>query len=180
MSTATEIMLVLKSADDIFLKNTGLLNGNRFLNDTTEEFIIEAAARIPRRLPIDITVHIPSSEIKRADDISSAIHKHFAYCRKKSQTKIKATLHAGRRTLLIGFLFLIIIYSLAHLLRFYFSTEGFFGTIWESLTILAWVALWRPAELLLYEWYPYVKEANLYKRLELSHSLSVISYEREG
>jgi hypothetical protein len=24
----------------------------------------------------------------------------------------------------------------------------------EGLTILAWVALWRPGELLLYEWYP--------------------------
>jgi hypothetical protein len=36
----------------------------------------------------------------------------------------------------------------------------------ERLTILAWVALWRPGELLLYEWYPFKRNAKLFGKLE--------------
>ncbi len=30
-----------------------------------------------------------------------------------------------------------------------------FSSVSGGLTILAWVALWRPGELLLYDWYPF-------------------------
>jgi len=33
------------------------------------------------------------------------------------------------------------------------------------LVILAWVAFWRPAELLLYEWHPHKQQAALFGRL---------------
>ena len=36
----------------------------------------------------------------------------------------------------------------------------------EGLTVFAWVALWRPGELLLYEWYPFKRDARLFRKLE--------------
>ena len=38
--------------------------------------------------------------------------------------------------------------------------------IQEGLTILAWIALWRPGELLLYEWYPFSRDARIFRKLE--------------
>ena len=38
----------------------------------------------------------------------------------------------------------------------------------EGLTVFAWVALWRPGELLLYEWYPFKRDARLFRKLEES------------
>jgi hypothetical protein len=35
----------------------------------------------------------------------------------------------------------------------------------ESIVIGAWVALWRPLEIFLYEWWPILGEARLYDRL---------------
>jgi hypothetical protein len=35
----------------------------------------------------------------------------------------------------------------------------------EELIILAWIALWRPAEALGYEWIPFVRKRLLYERL---------------
>ena len=35
----------------------------------------------------------------------------------------------------------------------------------ELFIILGWVALWRPAELLLYEWFPIRKKTRLFERL---------------
>jgi hypothetical protein len=39
----------------------------------------------------------------------------------------------------------------------------------ESVVIGAWVALWRPLEILLYDWWPILGEAWLFDRLRAMH-----------
>jgi len=46
-----------------------------------------------------------------------------------------------------------------------FSREAYAVLIKESLIISGWVALWRPAEIFLHEWWPILGEARLYDRL---------------
>ena len=168
MKQPAEIILYLQSVEDIFLKKAGPLYCDRLLNSITEEFILDEAAKLPRHRPLGFTVHVPGHELARAGEVVAAIQKHFGYCRKKSQGKLKNTLRAGWRRLLIGFVFLVITYFLVQALSRYYSAGGFAITIRELLIILAWVALWRPAELLLYEWYPFMRDANLFRRLEHS------------
>jgi hypothetical protein len=45
----------------------------------------------------------------------------------------------------------------------------------ESFIIFGWVALWRPMELLLYDWYPIKTDINLYARLEQSNVNVIIT-----
>jgi hypothetical protein len=35
----------------------------------------------------------------------------------------------------------------------------------ESLIIVGWVALWRPLEIFLYDWWPIARHRSLYRRL---------------
>ena len=35
----------------------------------------------------------------------------------------------------------------------------------EGLLILGWVALWRPMEIFLYDWWPIARQRNLFRRL---------------
>jgi hypothetical protein len=42
---------------------------------------------------------------------------------------------------------------------------GLMLTLREFFIIVAWVAMWRPAELLLYEWWPYKRKARLFDKL---------------
>ena len=44
--------------------------------------------------------------------------------------------------------------------------SGLSLTFREMLIILGWVALWRPADLLFYEWRPFKREVNLFRKLE--------------
>lgn len=44
----------------------------------------------------------------------------------------------------------------------------------ESFIIFGWVALWRPMELLLYDWYPVKTDINLFYRLEHSYVRVII------
>jgi len=180
MRQPAEIILYLQSVEDIFSKMAGPLYCNRVLNDITEECIVDEAVKLPPHRPLYFTVHVPGHEIERADEVVAAIHKHFGYCRKKSQAKLKNTLQAGWRRLLIGFVFLVITYFLVQLLSPYYSAGGFAITIRELLIILAWVALWRPAELLLYEWYPFMRDANLFRRVEQSTVTVIIMSDKNS
>jgi hypothetical protein len=39
----------------------------------------------------------------------------------------------------------------------------------ESLTIVGWVAMWRPMQLFLYEWWPLARRIGTYKALARAH-----------
>jgi hypothetical protein len=45
------------------------------------------------------------------------------------------------------------------------QTERYAALIENSLVIGAWVALWRPIEIFLYDWWPIRAEARLFDRL---------------
>jgi len=45
------------------------------------------------------------------------------------------------------------------------QTERYAALIENSLVIGAWVALWRPLEIFLYDWWPVLAEAKQFDRL---------------
>jgi len=49
----------------------------------------------------------------------------------------------------------------------------------ESIVIGAWVALWRPLEIFLYDWWPILGEARLYDRLS-AMEVQVVDAPRSG
>jgi hypothetical protein len=119
--------------------------------------------------PIILKVIIPSNEIPRTEEVITAIHKHFFNRRQKSSKELKHMLNLGWRSLLIAFLFLTVMYVVTQTVNNVLPENGFIITIRESLIILGWVAFWRPAELLLYEWRPFKRNVNLFDRLEHSN-----------
>ena len=80
----------------------------------------------------------------------------------------------GWRILLIAMGLLVVIFTLTELALHLLPDYKFIRFIRESFIILGWVALWRPLDLLLYDWYPIKKNINLYYRLEHS-DVQVIS-----
>lgn len=39
----------------------------------------------------------------------------------------------------------------------------------ESLTIVGWVAMWRPLQIFLYDWWPFQRQIRLYQKLSSAH-----------
>jgi hypothetical protein len=70
----------------------------------------------------------------------------------------------GRASLIIGLLFLATCLLGSRLLLG--DQQGTWATIIrESLTIAGWVAMWRPMEVYLYDWWPLRRRARLYDKL---------------
>ena len=91
-------------------------------------------------------------------------------------------LRMGRYSLLAALLFLgpviVIAESAAHMVQ----TERYAALIENSLVIGAWVALWRPLEIFLYDWWPIRAEARLFDRLSQMDVRTVTAQpaERDG
>ena len=147
----------------------------RTLKNDAEEFIVEEAEALPDKGAINMKIHLALSEVQHKDDIALAIHRHFCYRREQSQKKFKTTLQYGRRILLIALGLLAILFSLTEIALHLLPENRFVLFIRESFIILGWVALWRPLELLLYDWYPIKAKTNLYSRLEHSNVQVVIN-----
>ena len=164
----SEIQLPLQGVDQILLKTGTSGYSRRMLNEDVEEFIIEAAESFPRKNAIAITITLPVKEIARASEVETAIASHFGYLRRRSEKKRKHTLQVGWRSLFIGFAFLVLVFVLTKIGDRILPTGGLSAMIRESLVILGWVAMWRPADLLLYEWHQFKRDATLFGRIEKS------------
>ena len=172
----TVIILRIKCLDEILSTSDTASYQKRILKEDIEEFIVEEAGSFTRQSRFNLKIYLPTEEADLESKVESAVHKHFAYLREKSLKQLKGTPKLGWRSLLIAFLFLGVIISLTELGGQLFPENGLVLTVRESLIILGWVAFWRPAELLLYEWYPFKRDAELYGRLSESN-IQVITSE---
>ena len=139
----------------------------RDLDPKAEEFIIEWARELHADAPIALMVHVDHQDIS-AEDVTvvrTAVHDYFAARGESIQRRLRLLFRVGRTSLVIGLVFLS-----ASILAGDLAAEALAGTqfgavIRESLLIGGWVAMWRPIEIFLYDWWPIRREARLYQRL---------------
>lgn len=173
LNDSLEIVLRLFNVNELLL-SPGIRNRKRSISPDAEEFIVEEAEVLPRKGIINIKIHLALSEKKYQEEIAPAIHSHFCYRKVQSKKRLKANLQYGWRMLLFALLLLALVFSVTEI-AFMFSENKLVTYIRESFIILGWVALWRPLELLLYEWYPIKTNINLYYRLEHSNVQVIIN-----
>ncbi|MBN8570741.1 MAG: hypothetical protein J0M18_14030 [Ignavibacteria bacterium] len=174
MEIPAEITLRLVSINELLRLPVSLYR-KRTLKSDAEEFIVEEAEALPHKTAINIKVNLASSEVKYKDDITLAIQRHFCYRRAQAQKRFKRVLHYGWRILFIALGLLAAIFSLTELILYLMPDNKLLLFIRESFIILGWVALWRPLDLLLYEWYPIKTNINLFYRLEHCNVHIIIS-----
>jgi len=67
--------------------------------------------------------------------------------------------------LAIGFAFLAALLMLSQLVVRLLGDSAFGRLLSERLLIVGWVAMWRPIEIFLYDWWPVVGEQRVYEQL---------------
>jgi hypothetical protein len=137
----------------------------RDLDDDAEEFIVGWAREFPRRDPVSLVVHV--NQLPPHDDaqhlLETAVHNYFAYRAKLNRLEFRHLLKQGRTSLIIGLAFLAACVLTSQLLRRQAGTLPI--VLREGLIIAGWVAMWRPMEIFLYEWWPLLHRGRLYEKL---------------
>jgi hypothetical protein len=139
----------------------------RDLDPRAEEFIIEWARDLPPNAPWALVVHLERAA-GRADEaavLREAIHAYFRDRSVASRRRLRELFHRGRVSLAIALTFLAASIAVGDAIATYLEGSGLADFVREGFLIGGWVAMWRPLEVFLYDWWPIRAEARLLQRL---------------
>ena len=139
----------------------------RDLDPAAEEFIVTWAAELPHSSPLRLVIHVdapPAGE--EAEAITrNAVAQFFSGRAEAARRRLRELFRRGRASLAIGIGFLGGVLMLASALDAAAATNALAAVLRESLFIGGWVAMWRPIEIFLYDWWPIRAEARRFDRL---------------
>lgn len=81
------------------------------------------------------------------------------------QRKLRLLIRRGLVSLVIGVAFLAAAFATERMAARLLGQSGWRGLFEQGLLIVGWVAMWRPLEVFLYDWWPIVGERRIYQRL---------------
>lgn len=156
----------LKSSRQLFDGRDPAPFRERDLDDHAVEYLVGAMQELPRRAPVKLVFWIsddPGTQIADATLIE-AVRAHFLYEVERLDRQIRQHIRRGQLFLLVGLTVLIVFLMLAELTTG-LSVGHVRQILREGLVITGWVAMWRPLEVLLYDWWPLVQERRPMRRL---------------
>lgn len=148
------------------------------LDRDAETYIFESADEHPVTEAIELIVHLPADQLALPEcvNLETAIRNYFAYRAQETRRRMRFQLREGRSALAIGLAFLVLCMTLRQLaLVLPGDTVG--RVLQEGLLILGWVAMWRPLQIFLYDWWPIRHQALVNDKLALM-PVTVLPYDR--
>jgi hypothetical protein len=137
------------------------------LDPRAEEFIVGWARDAPRDATLALLVYLdrPTGHGNTAEVLRDAVHQFFALRAREERRRLRRLFQVGRTSLLIGVACLALSIAAGDVLAGWFDNRPIGSVLRESLLIGGWVAMWRPLEVFLYDWWPIRSEARLFDRL---------------
>lgn len=163
---AADIELHLRDVSQFFHSLDPSPFHDRDLDREAARFIREEFADRPADAETALVVHVPAAQIDRAADVTEAVHRFFGRERQSAELELRELMRFARFALLAGVFAVFVVVALARGLASLAPEGTLTAAVAESLTIVAWVFLWRPAELLLFDRWPIRQRIELLRRLE--------------
>jgi hypothetical protein len=135
----------------------------RDLDANAEEFIVSWAAEIPLHHELKLVIHLATAPASTVD-VREAVRGYFQHRAEHKQREFSQLLWRGRLSLLVGVLFMAACLAGSELVQF-ISMGAVERVVREGLLIMGWVAMWRPLEIYLYDWWPLRTERRNLQRL---------------
>jgi hypothetical protein len=140
---------------------------DRDLDPAAEAFIVNWAKDLPRDAKLALLVHLdhPCDLDDAAAVLRDSVHRFFKERASAERRRLRELLKRGRISLVVGLAFVAATITATTLTEAWWPSTGFGRILHESLLIIGWVAMWRPLEIFLYDWWPIRADAHLFDRL---------------
>ncbi len=137
------------------------------LDPKAEEFIVSWAADLKSDAALALLVYLdrPAGLPEEASVLRDAIREYFGQRALASRRRLRKLFRVGRTSLAIGITCLTVSVLLGDFVADLLQASQIGPLLRESLLIGGWVAMWRPMETFLYDWWPIRDEARLFDRL---------------
>ena len=112
-------------------------------------------------------VHLdrPAGRADEAAALREAIHEYFGQRVVAARRKLRELFRRGRISLVIALAFLAASIVVGDVVAGYLEESRIGEVIREGFLIGGWVAMWRPLEVFLYDWWPIRADGRLLQRL---------------
>ena len=141
---------------------------DRDLDPSAEDFIVAWVAELPRSAPLCLRVTLDApGNADDAEVLEPAVHQYFGRRASAERRRLRELFGRGRISLVIGLAFLAASTALASAVAPAAEDSQLGAILQEGLLIGGWVAMWRPIEVFLYDWWPIRAQARLYDRLAI-------------
>ncbi len=139
----------------------------RDLDPNAVSYIVDWARETPASQPLALVLRLeresPTADARQM--LTDAAHEYFRRRAAVTRRQLKRLFRVGRISLVIGIAFATAAASLGEILSSLVGQQSHIRVLTESVVIFGWVALWRPAEIFLYDWWPIRAEAKMFDRL---------------
>lgn len=136
------------------------------LDAEAERYIVGAVDEFPLAAPLTLVLHVPA--LQRDDPpqalLADSIHGYFDYRAAHAGRRLALLLRQGRLSLLIGVGFLFACLAARGLVAGTL-TGTLRDILAEGLLISGWVAMWRPLQIYLYDWWPLVRHRRILRKI---------------
>jgi hypothetical protein len=132
-----------------------------------EDFIVGWSRELSREAPLALLVHVdrPAGPPEEPAILRDSIRQFFSQRSQSARQRLRQLLRRGRTSLVIGLVFLGTSIAVGDIVANAMSGHRLAELIRESLLIGGWVAMWRPLEVFLYDWWPIRADVRLFERL---------------
>jgi hypothetical protein len=159
-----EVKLELERPKAFLDGSSPALQSQNVLPDATAEFLERNFQQAPRKNPWVLSLSVENTTAEESKELQAAITAYYTEQVQSSRADLRQHWHTTRQIFVYGGIFLGLCLGLQQLLEQVLA-ERFPDFISEGLIIIGWVALWRPAEMLTYDWLPLVRRLNLQRKL---------------
>ena len=137
------------------------------LDDDAHQYIFASAKELHTRLPLALAVHVsePPASAAEARDAGEAIREHFIRQAGFASVRLSQLIRTGWISLAIGLAFLSFALTASAALAKWADVYRSISIFREGLLICGWVAMWRPLQIFLYDWWPILGERRIFERL---------------
>ena len=140
---------------------------DRDLDPKAESFIVGWGSDVPPKAPLALVVHLDrqAGADHESAALRDAIHEFFTRRARETTRRLRDLFHRGRLSLVIALAFLAVALAIGEQVARHFPDSRVAGLVREGVLIVGWVAMWRPIEIFLYDWWPIRAERRLFERL---------------
>lgn len=137
----------------------------RDLDGKAEDFIVSWARELPPHHELKLVINLAQPPpAGRAAETEDAVRSYFSERAESKRREFRQLMRRGRISLGIGLLFLAVCLIIGNLLE-KVGVSAVAGILKESFIIVGWVAMWRPLEIYLYDWWPLRAQWRVLRRL---------------
>ncbi|MDO5532748.1 hypothetical protein [Sutterella sp.] len=162
--------LTVREARQLFATQAPVPAEYMSLDDDVVDFLTDTVSKNRKTCrEFELVIHMPAEEVNKvslllATDLNTALRAYFDARGEKFEQRLRDHFADARKMLVCGVAFLLA----CTLLRTYLSpeeTDRLQSSMREGLLVIGWVALWKPVEELIFNWWPIDREMKDWRTL---------------